>query len=72
MADTNKGADAVAKKSKGWLKGLKSEFHKISWTSKDDITKQTIAVVVVSVILGLLIAGIDTVLQMGISYLVKF
>ena len=71
MADTNKGTDAVAKKSKSWFKGLKAEFHKISWTSKEDITKQTIAVVVVSVILGLLIAGIDTVLQMGIDYLVR-
>ena len=71
MADKNKGADAVAKKSKGWFKGLKAEFHKISWTSKDDVTKQTIAVVVVSVILGLLIAVIDFLLQTGINFLVS-
>ena len=71
MAETNNGADAVAKKSKGWLKGLKSEFHKISWTSRDDVTKQTIAVVVVSVIVGLLIALIDFLLQSGINFLVS-
>ena len=71
MADTNNGADAVAKKSKGWIKGLKSEFHKITWTSRDDVTKQTIAVVVVSVILGLLIALIDFLLQSGINFLVS-
>ena len=71
MAETNSGADAVAKKSKGWIKGLKAEFHKISWTSKDDVTKQTIAVVVVSVILGLLIAVIDFLLQSGINFLVS-
>ena len=71
MAESNNGAEAVAKKSKGWFKGLKAEFHKISWTSKDDITKQTIAVVVVSVILGLLIAVIDFLLQSGINFLVS-
>ncbi len=71
MAESNNGAEAVAKKSKGWFKGLKAEFHKISWTSKDDIIKQTIAVVVVSVILGLLIAVIDFLLQTGINFLVS-
>ena len=71
MAETNNGAEAVAKKSKGWFKGLKAEFHKITWTSKDDVTKQTVAVVVVSVILGLLIAVIDFLLQSGINFLVS-
>ena len=71
MAETNNGTDAVAKKGKGWFKGLKAEFHKISWTSKEDVTKQTIAVVVVSVILGLLIAVIDFLLQSGINFLVS-
>ena len=70
MAETNNGAD-VAKKSKGWFKGLKAEFNKINWSSKDDITKQTIAVLVVSVILGLLIAVIDFLLQSGINFLVS-
>ncbi len=71
MAETNNGTDAVAKKSKGWMKGLKSEFHKISWTSREDVTKQTIAVIVASVILGLLIAAIDFLLQSGINFLVS-
>jgi preprotein translocase subunit SecE len=71
MADTNNTAEAVAKKGKGWIKGLKAEFHKISWTSRDDVTKQTIAVVVVSVVLGLLIALIDFILQSGINFLVS-
>ncbi len=71
MAEKNNGAGDVAQKSKGWFKGLKAEFHKISWTSKDDVTKQTIAVVVVSVILGILIAVIDFLLQSGINFLVS-
>ncbi|MBO4904558.1 MAG: preprotein translocase subunit SecE [Lachnospiraceae bacterium] len=71
MAETNNGTDVVAKKGKDLFKGLKAEFHKISWTSKDDVTKQTVAVVVVSVILGLLIAVIDFLLQSGINFLVS-
>jgi preprotein translocase subunit SecE len=69
MAETNK-TDA-AQKGKSWFKGLKAEFHKISWTGREDVTKQTIAVVVVSVILGLLIALIDFILQSGINFLVS-
>ena len=71
MAENKNGTDAIAEKSKGWFKGLKAEFHKISWTSKEDITKQTIAVVAVSVVLGLLIAVIDFLLQSGINFLVS-
>lgn len=71
MAETKNGTESVSAKSKGWFKGLKAEFHKISWATKDDITKQTIAVVVVSVVAGLLIAVIDFLLQSGINFLVS-
>lgn len=71
MADTKNGTEAVAAKSKGWFKGLKAEFNKINWANRDDITKQTIAVVVVSVVTGLLIAGIDFLLQSGINFLIS-
>lgn len=66
MADNNTNA---VEKSKGWFKGLKSEFKKIVWDSKEDVTKQTIAVVIISVILGLIITLIDTGLQFGINFL---
>lgn len=66
MADNNNNA---VDKSKGWFKGLKSEFNRIVWDSKEDVTKQTIAVVIISVILGLIITLIDTGLQYGINFL---
>ena len=47
-------AESTPKKS--WLDGLKAEFRKIIWPSRHDIQKQTIAVVVVSVVLGVIIA----------------
>lgn len=71
MADKKKGTEAVAEKSKGWFKGLKAEFAKINWTSKEDVTRQTVAVVVVSLILGLVIAVLDFLLQSGINFLVS-
>lgn len=71
MAETKKGTESFSDKAKNWFKGLKAEFSKINWATKDDITKQTIAVVSISVILGILIAVIDFVLQSGINFLVS-
>lgn len=51
--------------------GLKAEFKKIIWPTKDDLTKQTVAVVVISVILGVIITLLDTAVQFGINFLVK-
>ena len=38
----------------GWFTGLKAEFHKIIWPTKEQLAKETTAVVIVSVILGLI------------------
>ncbi|MDO5572644.1 MAG: preprotein translocase subunit SecE [bacterium] len=62
-------SDTASKKS--WFKGLKSEFKKIMWEDRKTITKQTTAVVVISLILGLVITVIDTILQFGIDFIVK-
>lgn len=60
--------DKAPKKS--FFKGLKSEFNKIIWTSKEDLIKQTILVIVISLILGVLITVIDSVVLEGINLLV--
>ena len=54
-----------------WFEGLKAEFGKIVWPAKESLTKQTVAVVAVSVVVGLLIAVLDTFIQYGIDFLVK-
>ena len=56
---------------KSWFKGLQAEFKKVIWPDKNTLTKQTTAVVAVSVILGALIAVIDAALKYGIDFLVK-
>ena len=54
-----------------WFEGLKAEFGKIVWPTKESLAKQTVAVVAVSVVVGLLIAVLDTFIQYGIDFLVK-
>ena len=54
-----------------WFTGLKAEFQKIIWPTKEALVKQTTAVVVTSVILGLIIALLDTVFQYGVNVLVN-
>ena len=44
---------------KEYFKGVKAEFNKIMWPTREDITKQTTAVVIISVIIGALIAVFD-------------
>ena len=52
-----------------WFDGLKQEFKKISWTDRKSVVKQTIAVVSVSVVVGLIIALLDWMIQYGVDFL---
>ncbi len=63
------GDTSNKEKKPSFFKGVKAEFGKISWPDKTTLTKETIAVVGVSVVAGLLITAIDAVLQIGINYL---
>ena len=58
-------------KKKNWFKGLKAEFKKIIWPDKKTLVKQTVAVITCSVILGVIIAVIDALIQNGIDLLVR-
>lgn len=56
---------------RSWFAELKSEFRKIIWPDKKSLFRQTVAVVIVSVILALVIAGIDYVVQYGLDILMN-
>ena len=64
------GETKQKEKKPGWGQGLKEEFGKIIWPTKEAVAKQTFAVVVVSVIVGLLIAMLDAVIQLGVNFLI--
>lgn len=56
---------ATASKKKSRLQGLKAEFRRIIWPDKETITKETTAVVVSTVILGIIIALLDLLIKTG-------
>ena len=61
---------AEAKKKSGlknWFTGLKSEFSNIIWTTKASIVRQTVVVVIVTLIMGVLIGLIDQLIQFGLN-----
>ena len=51
--------------------GVKFEFKKIIWPSRDTLVRQSTAVVIVSVIVGAIIAVIDRAVLYGINFLIK-
>lgn len=54
---------------KSWFKGLKSEFKKIIWPDKASVARQTTAVVLITVALGIIIVVIDYLVQIGFNQL---
>ena len=69
MQGNEKSADKSQKKS--WFQGLQSEFRKIVWTDRNTLIKQTVVVVLVSIVLCLLISVMDSVILEGINLLLK-
>ena len=65
MAET-KTTETTPKK-KGFFKGLKAEFGRIIWPDKDTVWKESAAVLAVSVIPALVIAGMDFLIQIGLD-----
>ncbi len=53
----------------GFFQGVKTEFKKITWPDKDSLVKQSVAVVCISVVTGMIIAILDFLFQYGIDFL---
>ena len=66
MGDNNEKAPKTS-----WFTGLKSEFQKIVWPDKKSLARQSVAVVAVSIVLGLIIAVLDTIFKYGVDILVN-
>ena len=65
MQGNEKSAGKSQKKS--WFQGLQSEFRKIVWTDRNELIKQTIVVVCVSIVLCVLISVMDSFILEGIE-----
>ncbi len=53
----------------GFFKGVKGEFPRISWLDKATIAKRTAAVAIISLVVGVLISLLDTVIQWGLKFI---
>ena len=63
------GDSTENKAQTGFFKGVKAEFKKISWPDRQTTLKQSIVVVAISVVVGLIIAALDVIIQYGVNFL---
>ncbi len=63
------GDSAGKQKRPGFFSGVKSEFKKIVWPDRQSTLKQSVAVVAISVVVGVIIAILDYVIKHGVSIL---
>lgn len=53
-----------------WFRDVKAEFHKIVWPNRKELSKMTVTVVIVSLLFGALIAGLDVVFRTCVGFMV--
>jgi len=66
MSETAENRVKVSKFSR-----IKAEFKKIVWPDRKSVAKQTVAVTIISIMLGLIIAVLDVIFQYGVDFLVN-
>ena len=52
---------------KSFFNGLKAEYRKIIWPSKQTVVKESGAVLVITIVLGLIIVGVDILIKFGLG-----
>ena len=52
---------------KSFFKGLKAEYRKIIWPSRQTVAKESGAVLVITIVLGAIIVGVDILSNFGLS-----
>ena len=52
---------------KSFFKGLKAEYRKIIWPSRQTVAKESGAVLVITIVLGAIIVGVDILINFGLS-----
>ncbi len=52
-----------------FFRGVKAEFKKISWPDRQSTLNQSVAVVAISVVVGVIIAVLDYIVQYGVNFL---
>lgn len=53
------------------FRGLKSEYNKIIFPSREKLVKDSISVFIISVIIGVLIFALDSIINFGFGFVLK-
>lgn len=53
------------------FRGLKSEYNKIIFPSREKLMKDSISVFIISIIIGALIFALDSVINFGFGFVLK-
>ena len=74
VAEAKPAKDTASKKEKspkkkGFFSGVKAEFKKIIWPDKATVARQTLAVVLVTIVLGVIIVVVDNLIQSGLGFI---
>ena len=64
-------AEGKSGKISDFLNGIKAEFKKIVWPTKDDIVKETVAVISSSIVLGIIISILDFIFKFLLNFVIK-
>ena len=62
--------DSAEKQARpNFWKGVKAEFKKITWPDRKSTLKQSVAVAAISIVVGVIIAILDYLIQYGVNFL---
>lgn len=64
-------AEEKSRKISDFFEGVRTEFKKIVWPTREDIVKQTIAVISSSIAIGVIIAALDWIFQILLSLVIR-
>ncbi len=56
---------------RGFFHGLKTEYKKIIFPTKEDVVKQSAATLIVGILIGALIAVLDLIMKTGLGFILK-
>ena len=65
------GENSNSEEKVRFFDGVKAEFKKITWPDRQSLTRQTVAVALITAITGAFIALIDNFVQYGVNFLTK-
>lgn len=66
MADSSKN---VKTKKPSFFRGVKREWKKITWPTRQDVVKETVVVTIITAAMSILIGLIDMAVKAGINFI---